>query len=235
MNLQRTVTKDRHYNPRGDSICATIRGGASGIIVVGTVLLGVAGEDVRFHTVLVVGVTTLIAGILASFFGEFVSVASQRDSENHDIRRELKDHSTEEGRQHELLELRDVYVERGLNPALAQQVAIELTEKDCIGAHVRDELGLQLTDLSNPWKAALLTTAGFAVGGAFPLLGSLFIHSGTWRIVGCVLSSSVGLLGVGATAARAGGANTVLGALRVMVFGWVPIAAGYGVGRGFGH
>lgn len=233
--MERSVTRDRHFNPRGDSIHSALGGAAGGIIVVGSVLLGVAGEDVRYHTVLVVGVTTLIGGLLAAGFGEFVSVASQRDSETSDIHREVQDHLTEEGRAHELLELTDVYVKRGLSPPLAEQVAVELTAKDSIRAHIRDELGLNPDKLSNSWKSGLLATLGFTVGGAFPLLGSVFIHDGTWRIVGCVLSSSVGLLGVGAAAARAGGANMLLGAFRVMVFGWVPIAAGYGVGRGFGH
>lgn len=233
--LARTVTRDTHFNPRGDFIRSALLGATNGLVVVASVILGVEGADVNKHQVILVGTTTLIGGMLAAAFSEYLSVASQRDSERYDIKREIEDHKTEEGRQHELKELEQVYIERGMSPALAATVAIELSEKDAIGTHIRDELGLDPNRLSHPYKAAGISGATFLAGGLLPFLSSIFIRHQLWRPISCVIATSVGLVISGTTAAHFGGANVLLGLVRTTVTGWCALGITYGVGRAIGH
>ena len=232
--LERQVTMDKHFNPRGDSIRSALLGAISGLITVASVLIGVSGADAHKHEVILIGATTLIAGTLAAGFGEYLSVASQRDSEDYDIKREIEDHATQEGRDHELLELQHVYELKGLHSTLAFQVAQQLTEKDAIRAHIDDELRLNPDRLSDPFRAAVISTVTFAAGGSLPFLATIFVHTVRWRIVSCVCATTAGLLIAGGAGAMLGGAGVLYGVARTTVFGWICLGATFGIGKAIG-
>lgn len=230
-HLSKQVTMDKHFNPRGTHIRSALLGATGGLVTVASILLGVSGADFDKHEAVLVGSTTLIGGTLAAGFSEYLSVASQRDSENYDIKREVDDHATEEGRQHELLELIQVYERKGLSFSLAQQVAQQLTDKDSICAHILDELRLDPDHLSNPYHAAALSTITFAAGGAIPFLATIFIYSLHWRMISCVIATTVGLVCAGGAGALLGGAHVFFGVLRTTALGWVCLGATFGIGK----
>jgi len=137
-------------------------------------------------------------------------------------------------RQHELEELAAIYESRGLSKALAKQVATELTEKDVIRAHARDELGIDLDELSNPLQACVASAISFCIGAGIPLLAAAFITSHVMRIVSLVLATTAALTTFGALGAGLGGANMLKGAARVILGGWIALGITYGIGRAFG-
>ncbi len=112
-------------------------------------------------------------------------------------------------------------------------MAVELTAKDVIRAHARDELGIDLDDLSNPWKASAASALAFVVGAGLPLLSAAFIHDATWRLVSLVLTSTAALAAFGIIGALLGGANWLKGGARVIVGGWIAMGITYGIGRAF--
>lgn len=228
------VPADTHFNPRGDAIRSCILGATNGLVAVGSTLLGVGGGDLSLHATVLIGSSVLVGGTLAAAFSEYVSVASQHDSEVYDIRREVADHATEEGRQHEVLELRDVYIRWGMSAQTATQAARELSGKEAIRAHIRDELGLNPDRLSNPYQAAALTSITFVGGGVVPFLATIFIQHLVWRLVSCIAASTVGLVASGLAAAHFGGANRIVGCVRTTFLGWGVLGVTYGVGRAIG-
>ena len=136
-----------------------------------------------------------------------------------------------EARQHELEELAAIYENRGLSKDLAKQVAIELTEKDVIRAHARDELGI---DMANPLQACLASAFAFCIGAGIPLLAASFITDHAMRIMSLVLATTAALTAFGSLGAWLGGANMFKGAARVIFGGWIALGVTYGIGRAFG-
>jgi len=206
-------------------------GANDGILSTASLVLGVATAHATHTNVLVAGVAGLVAGSMSMAAGEYVSVHSQADTEKAELereRRELKDDDTGEHK-----ELAAIYIDRGLDPSLAKQVAQQLMAHDALGAHARDELGISKTLTARPIQAALASAASFAVGAAMPLLiTALAPEAGLIPLVSG--TSLVFLALLGGLAARAGGAGVAVGAMRVTFWGALAMAATAGVGALFG-
>jgi VIT1/CCC1 family predicted Fe2+/Mn2+ transporter len=198
---------------------------------VASLITGVAAAEGGRQGVLVAGVAGWLAGAMSMAAGEYVSVSSQADSEQADLAREQDElHTMPEA---ELDELTGIYVQRGLDPDLARQVAMQLTEKDALGAHARDELGIHEVTQARPVQAAVASAASFSVGSAMPLLVAL-VAPLPW-LVPAVIVASLAFLGVlGALGARTGGANAWRATARVLVWGAAAMLVTAAVGRLFG-
>ncbi|MCO7397150.1 VIT family protein [Stenotrophomonas maltophilia] len=219
---------ERHRADRVGWLRAAVLGANDGIVSVAGLVVGVAASGASASTLLATGLAGTVAGAMSMAAGEYVSVQTQADTEGADLameKRELQDdpHS-------ELEELAAIYRHRGLAPALARQVAEQLTAHDALGAHARDELGITDTLRARPLQAALASAAAFTCGAALPVLTALLAPADS--VAGVTTASTLlGLCVTGAMAARAGGAPTLRGALRVMFWGALAMAAAAGVGR----
>ena len=226
-----TRPKERHRLGRIGWLRAAVLGANDGILSTASLVLGVATAHATHANVLVAGVAGLVAGAMSMAAGEYVSVQSQADTEEAELnleRAELKADSKGEHR-----ELSAIYVTRGLEPSLAKQVAEQLMAHDALGAHARDELGITETFRARPIQAAFTSAASFAVGAAMPLLVTV-MASATVLIPLVAGASLVFLAGLGALAARVGGARIAMGAIRVTFWGAVAMAVTAGVGWLFG-
>ena len=177
------------------------------------------------------GVAGLVAGAMSMAAGEYVSVSSQSDTENADLAIEQK--SLEDDIDSEILELAEIYHGRGVETALARQVAEQLMEHDALGAHARDEIGISESATARPVQAALSSAVAFTVGAALPLLVAWVIPL-NWLISLVVVFSLMSLAALGSVAARAGGASMTIGAVRVTFWGALAMALTAAVGRVFG-
>jgi len=191
----------------------------------------VASAASDYHAILVSGIAGLVAGAMSMAAGEYVSVSSQSDSETADIARERQElRDAPEGEAHELA---GIYVKRGLDPALARQVAEQLMAHDALAAHAHDELGISDTTAARPVEAALTSAASFAVGAALPFLTALLTPTvATAPAIGIV--SLVSLAVLGAIGAKAGGAPMLKAAVRVTFWGALAMAVSAGIGTVFG-
>lgn len=206
-------------------------GANDGILSTGALLLGVVGAGASRSAVLVAGFAALVAGALSMGIGEYVSVSSQADVERADI--ELEASELAEDPQAETAELRNIYIGRGLDEGLAQQVAEALMATDPLGAHLRDELGHSERSAARPVQAALSSTASFAVGAALPLAAAAVAPADVRGLV-VTVATLLALVVLGAVGAHLGGAPRARGALRVGVGGAIALAVTYGVGRVLG-
>lgn len=223
---------ETHYAERIGWLRAAVLGANDGIVSTASLVVGVAAAHAARADVLIAGGAGLVAGAMSMAAGEYVSVSSQSDTEKADLAREKKELETDV--EFERKELAAIYVKRGLEPALARQVADQLMAKDALGAHARDELGLTETHTARPIQAALASAATFAVGAALPLLATLIGPASA--IIPVVAGSSLVFLAVmGGVAARVGGARLAIGAGRVTLWGALAMAATAGVGALFGH
>lgn len=206
-------------------------GANDGIVSTASLLLGVAAANADHGTVVLTGVAGLVAGAMSMAAGEYVSVHSQADVEKADLSRERLELANAPDA--ELLELAAIYVGRGLDPALAQQVARQLTQHDALGAHARDELGLSEVLEARPIQAAFASAASFAAGAALPL-GVALLVSGERLIPTLSATSLLFLAMLGALAAQAGGARPWIGAGRVAFWSALAMALTTVIGRAFG-
>ena len=193
--------------------------------------MGVAASHADRGQVLIAGVAGLVAGALSMAAGEYVSVSSQADTEQADLAREREELATVPAAEED--ELTNIYVERGLEPALARTVAQQLMAKDAIKAHARDELGMSDELAARPLQAALASAATFAVGAALPVVTAMVAPASMLSIIVMVLSLA-SLVALGAVAARVGGASATVGAARVAFWGALAMAVTAGVGNLFG-
>ena len=223
--------KERHRTERIGWLRAAVLGANDGILSTSSLVLGVAAAHATHSNVMIAGVAGLVAGAMSMAAGEYVSVHSQADTEQAylDIERmELKKDNAGEHK-----ELAAIYVNRGLDPSLAKQVADQLMAHDALGAHARDELGINETVRARPIQAALASAASFAVGAAMPLL--VTVISPAAHLIPFVSGSSLAFLALlGGLAARAGGAGVTIGAFRVTFWGALDMAVTAGIGRLFG-
>ena len=210
---------------------AAVLGANDGIVSTASLILGVAAASASQSAVLVAGVAGLVAGAMSMAAGEYVSVSSQADTEQADIARERIELATEGA--HELAELTAIYVKRGLAPDLAHQVAEQLTAKDALAAHTRDELGFTDTVSANPLQAAMASALAFVVGAVLPLLTAWLTPSGYLTPV-VAATSLLFLVVLGGLAAYTGGAGIGKGIARVVFWGAIAMAITAGVGRWFG-
>lgn len=223
--------KERHRSERIGWLRAAVLGANDGIVSTASLVLGVAAAGATRKGVIVAGMAGLVAGAMSMAAGEYVSVSSQADTEEADLARERRELATQD--KSERAELASIYVGRGLEPALARQVADQLMARDALGAHARDELGISEVQRARPVQAALASAGTFALGAALPLLSVLLTPARTLPAV-VVATSLLFLASLGWLAARAGGAKATVGALRVTFWGALAMAITYGVGALFG-
>jgi VIT1/CCC1 family predicted Fe2+/Mn2+ transporter len=194
-------------------------------------VIGVAAAGAGHGAVLTAGLAGLVAGAMSMATGEYVSVSTQSDTESSDLARERRELENDRDAEHR--ELAAIYVGRGLDPALADQVATQLMEKDALGAHARDELGISEPMRARPVQAALASAGSFAAGAALPLVIAALAPAARLTILVAVLSLAC-LAVLGAIAARVGHAPVATGALRITFWGAIAMALTAAVGRVFG-
>jgi VIT1/CCC1 family predicted Fe2+/Mn2+ transporter len=220
-----------HRTGRVGWLRASVLGANDGLISTASLVVGVAAAGAAPGAILVTAVAGLMAGAMSMAAGEYVSVSSQADTERADLERERAELAADEPA--ERAELTGIYVARGLDPALAAQVAEQLMAKDALGAHARDELGHSEATAARPLQAALASAASFAVGASLPLITVLVVPR--HLLVPMIAVSSLLLLAtLGALAARIGGARMLVGSVRVAFWGALAMAATAGAGALFG-
>ncbi|HHY57645.1 MAG TPA: VIT family protein [Chloroflexi bacterium] len=225
------IHREAHRTERIGWLRAAVLGANDGIVSTASLVVGVAAANAGRTEVLVAGVAGLVAGAMSMAAGEYVSVSSQADTEQADLTRERSELASMP--ESELNELTGIYVQRGLDPALARQVAEQLMAKDALTAHARDELGISEITTARPVQAALASAATFAVGAALPLLVVLLApEAGLVYTVAITSLLFLALLGV--LAARAGGAPLLKAALRVTFWGALAMGLTAAVGALFG-
>ena len=229
--MARTTHPERHRTDRIGWLRAAVLGANDGIVSTASLVVGVAAAGASQHSILVTGVAGLVAGAMSMAAGEYVSVHSQADTEKADLSRERTELQTDPAA--ERRELAAIYVARGLQAKLAQQVAEQLMTHDALGAHARDELGISQTMSARPVQAALASAASFAVGAALPLAVTALVPFSS--LLASVSGTSLVFLAVlGFISARAGGASVLTGAWRVAFWGALAMAITAGAGALFG-
>jgi len=222
---------ENHLVERIGWLRAAVLGANDGIVSTASLIVGVAAAATSPGDVLIAGVAGLVAGAMSMAAGEYVSVSSQADTERADLARERTELASNPAL--ELDELTEIYVRRGIEPALARQVAEQLMAKGALEAHARDELGISATTTARPLQAALTSAATFSVGAAMPLL-MVVVAPATLLVPAVSVASLVFLALLGAVGARAGGAKVLRATIRVTFWGALAMALTAGIGRLFG-
>lgn len=222
---------DSHYIHRSNWLRAAVLGANDGIISISSLAIGVAAASSTRAPIILATVAGLVAGALSMAAGEYVSVSSQTDTEKADIEREKQE--LKEMPDEELKILAQIYEKRGLCKETAMQVAIELTEKDALGTHIRDELGINEISQANPIQAAIASGAAFTVGGIFPLLTILFapVKGMEYWLYG---STIIFLIVLGTMAAKTGGSSISKAIFRITIWGTIAMGLSALVGYIFG-
>jgi vacuolar iron transporter family protein len=226
-----SLKKEVHRTERSGWLRAAVLGANDGILSTASLVLGVAASHATHGNIIVAGVAGLVAGAMSMAAGEYVSVHSQSDIEQADLDLERQELKTDNKGEHR--ELAAIYVGRGLDPALAKQVADQLMAHDALEAHARDELGINPRQTARPVQAALASAASFAVGAGMPLLVTA-IGPAAYLIYLVSGTSLFFLALLGGIAARVGGASVAAGAMRVTFWGALAMAVTAGVGALFG-
>jgi VIT1/CCC1 family predicted Fe2+/Mn2+ transporter len=223
--------RERHRTQRIGWLRAAVLGANDGIVSTASLVLGVAAAHATHESILIAGIAGLVAGTMSMAAGEYVSVHSQADTEQAELELERKELATDDKGEHR--ELTEIYVGRGLDPALAQQVAKQLMAHDALDAHARDELGIYDTFTARPMLAALASACSFAVGAAMPMLVvALAPHA---IVIPFVSGTSLVFLALlGGWAAYVGGAPVMKGVMRVTFWGMLAMGLTAGVGALFG-
>ncbi len=231
MTLMRRHHTERHRTDRIGWLRAAVLGANDGIVSTASLVVGVAAASASHASILTTGVAGLVAGAMSMAAGEYVSVHSQADTERADLTREQAELDADPAA--ERRELAAIYAARGIEPALAAQVAEQMMKHDALGAHARDELGITDALSARPIQAALASAASFGVGAALPL-AVVALMPASQLMAGVVSTSLLFLALLGAVAARVGGAKPWLGAFRVTFWGALAMAITAGVGAWFG-
>jgi len=222
---------EKHYVTRMGWLRASVLGANDGILSTSSIVIGVAAASPDRNAIVLASLAGLIAGAMSMAAGEYVSVSSQADSENSDLKREQKE--LLETPDSELEELADIYVSRGLDPELAQQVAVQLTKHNALETHARDELGINEITTAKPLQAALASFASFIFGALLPFGVSIFAPLSYMVYVQYVLSI-IFLMILGAIAAKTGGSSIGTAVLRIAFWGTAAMAITALVGHLFG-
>ncbi len=220
-----------HRSQRGGWLRAGVLGANDGLISTSSLVIALVGAGAATQSILLTGLSGLIAGGLSMAAGEYVSVSSQADAENADEAKERGELLNQPDA--ELIELTGIYQKRGLSRPLAEQVARELTAHDALSAHLRDELGIHELLKARPLQAAGASAVSFVVGALPPVLLAAALDRSSLAAA-IVVTTLCLLAGLGAVAARLGGASAWRGALRVVIWGTIAMAATYGIGAWFG-
>ena len=219
---------ENHRSGRAGWLRAAVLGSDDAIVSTASLMIGVAASSAPKEAILIAGVAGLVAGAMSMAVGEYVSVSSQRDAEKADVKREKRELAEEP--QAELKELAAIYVKRGLEKNLAMKVAEQLSARDRLGAHMRDELGIDQSALSRPMQAAWVSAASFALFAMIPIAG-LFVSPATLRIPLIAALSLVSLAALGAFGGYLGGAPMARASLRVTLGGALAMAVTALIGR----
>ncbi len=234
MNISKQVFEahgETHRSHHIGWLRAAVLGANDGVISTSSLIVGVSAAHATHESIMISAVAGLVAGAMSMAAGEYVSVSSQSDIEKADL--ETERNAIENNLSFEREELAHIYVERGLDPLLAKQVAFQLMEHDALGAHARDELGISLTAIARPVQAALTSAVTFSVGAAVPLL--IAIVTPEAHIIPIEVGASLLFLAVlGASAAKIGGASIFRGATRVSFWGALAMLLTMGIGVLFG-
>jgi VIT1/CCC1 family predicted Fe2+/Mn2+ transporter len=219
---------ERHLGGRAAWLRAAVLGANDGLISTASLMVGVAAADSSRSAILVAGVAGLTAGALSMAAGEYVSVSSQRDTEQADLQRERRELESDPEAERE--ELARIYRDRGLSDALAEQVADELSQLDRLEVHARDELGFDVEALANPGQAAVVSALSFVIGAIVPILIVAVAPAGI-RVPLTMAVTLFGLVALGAAGAKLGGAPMRRAALRVLVGGTLALLISLVIGR----
>lgn len=226
-----TIHSEPHFSNRSNWLRAAVLGANDGLISTASILIGVGSATTEPRTLLVTGLAAMTAGALSMASGEYISVSSQADTERADLHKEK--HELTHHPEDELIELAHIYRLRGLDPALAHQVAVALTEHDALAAHARDEIGLTEVSQAKPFHAALASASAFTAGAVWPMMGVLVLPAPTvvWSLAGLTVA---GLAVLGVLSARLGGSPIVPAVKRVVVWGVMAMGATSLIGHLFG-
>lgn len=220
--------RENHRAHRIGWLRAAVLGANDGVVSVSSLVVGVAAGGASQSNILLTGIAGLVAGALSMAAGEYISVQSQADTENADLNRERKELAEEPEK--EIEELKLIYINRGLDEQLAQQVAVKLMESDALGTHARDELGITEELRARPIQAALASAAAFAVGAIIPILAAILSSAESISLVTTVTTLFT-LTVLGSIAAFAGGASVARGAIRVTFWGALAMGVTALVGK----
>jgi VIT1/CCC1 family predicted Fe2+/Mn2+ transporter len=225
--MRKRVRPVIHLSHRSNWLRAAVLGANDGLVSTASLVLGVAAAGASGRAVATAGIAALFAGALAMAAGEYVSVSSQRDAEEADLRLERRELNDDP--RGELRELAAIYQRRGLPEGLAMEVALALSSKDVLAAHARDELGLSDQRRARPLQAAWASALAFSAGAVVPLSGMLLVPRPA-RVVTCVALTLVALALLGDTGARLGGARRWRATLRVLLWGTAAMAVTAAIG-----
>lgn len=220
-----------HYVNRVGWLRAAVLGANDGIVSTASLLAGIAASGASSDVILLSGIAALFAGAMSMAAGEYVSVSAQSDTERADLAKEKR--AIAQQPDVELQELRNIYVERGLKPELAEEVARQLMEADALAAHARDELGISEISTARPVQAALTSAATFSAGAVAPVLAAA-VSPAPVALVVVVVTSLLCLALLGYVGARLGGGKVVRSVGRVVFWGMLAMAVTAGAGRLFG-
>lgn len=220
-----------HFSHRMGWLRASVLGANDGIISVSSLIIGVAASGATHQTILVTGIAGLVSGAISMAAGEYVSVKSQADIEEADLKKEAIE--LKRNPDFELKELTHIYIERGLKPELAHEVAVQLMDKDALQAHARDEIGISDIASARPIQAALSSAAAFSAGAAFPVL-TILLSATAYLQYSIAIVTCLALLLLGGLASYAGGASITKGALRVVFWGIIAMLCTKLIGSLFG-
>lgn len=226
--MARRHHRETHKSGRAAWLRAAVLGSDDAIVSTSSLMIGVAASAASTQTIMIAGVAGLVAGSMSMAAGEYVSVSSQRDSEQADVEREQRELAAEP--EAELRELAAIYEKRGLTRELAVEVARQLSSKDKLGAHLRDELGIDPSALSQPLQAAWISALSFALFAVVPIL-ALLVSPVAVQIPAMAVASLASLATLGAIGAGLGGASQLRGAIRVTLGGSLAMALTAAVGR----
>lgn len=224
----RTTHIETHRSHRIGWLRAAVLGANDGVVSVSSLVVGVAAGGVTQSHVLLTGIAGLVAGALSMAAGEYISVQSQADTENADMDRERRELAEEPEK--ELVELKSIYIKRGLDEKLAHQVALKLTENDALAAHARDELGITEELRARPIQAAFASAGAFAVGAVIPIIAAILSTAESVSFITTVVTLLT-LTALGSLAAFVGGASVVRGAIRVTFWGALAMGVTALVGK----
>ncbi|MGS0746933.1 VIT1/CCC1 transporter family protein [Halpernia sp. GG3] len=229
--MREEMESEDHFINRSNWIRAAVLGANDGILSVASIAVGVAAASSSREVLILASLAGLVAGVFAMAAGEFVSVSSQEDIETADLKREAKE--LEETPEHEMYELAKIYQKRGLTVELSVQVAQQLHDHDALGAHARDELGINEIMKAQPFQAAFASGASFTVGGILPLLVSVFLplnHMMYYQYGFALLF----LVILGYLSARGGGSHILNAIVRIVIWGTLAMIASAITGYLFG-
>lgn len=219
-----------HKTDRIGWIRAVVLGANDGIVSTASLIVGIAASQIAAEHLFIVGLAALVAGAMSMAAGEYVSVSSQSDIEHAELA--LEQQHIDKNWALEEQELANIYIERGLNPALAVQVAKQLMEVDAIGSHARDELGITEVSQSNPLQAAIFSALSFSAGAMLPLVTVLLVAA-NYLIPAVVVVSLLSLMLLGSLSAKVGGAPIMKGAMRVLIWGALAMLISIVIGHLF--